>query len=207
MRSAGRFVLGYHGCLREIGEAVLQGGSFEASDEAFDWLGPGIYFWENDARRALEWAHDKVAALGAGEPMVLGAVIELGRCLDLTTREDLELLSLAYESFRDARATSALPMPENRDARTDPHRNSKLRFLDCAILRHLERNIADEADEVRRRGGTPTVLPIQTVRGLFIEGAAIYPGGGFYEKTHMQIAVVDPASLRGVFLPRPPPSL
>lgn len=172
MRGARSIVLGYHGCLKAWGDLLLAGADFRPSKEDFDWLGPGVYFWENDARRALEWAEEKVARRGSGEPMVVGAVIALGRCLDLTTREDLELLAAAYESFSDAQAKAGLPMPENRDLKGDPHSDRKLRFLDCAVVRHLERNILDEADEIRAKGGIPLVEPIQTVRGLFVEGGA-----------------------------------
>ena len=206
-RVGGSTVLGYHGCSGDTARKLLAGAAFEPSEKDFDWLGPGAYFWENDPRRALEWATDKARRGACDDPMVVGAVIALGRCLDLTTRDDLELLGLAHESLKEARELAGLEMPENADLRGDPHGDRKLRYLDCAVIRHLERNIADEAAEVRAKGGTPAIEPIQTVRGLFIEGGELYPGGGFYERTHSQIAVLDPAAILGAFLPRPYPRL
>ena len=51
------WLLGYHGCDREVGEAVLAGQTeLLVSENDWDWLGPGIYFWENSDRRALDWA-------------------------------------------------------------------------------------------------------------------------------------------------------
>ena len=49
------FVLGYHGCARQVGETVLAGDtSLIRSERDYDWLGPGTYFWESDAVRAWE---------------------------------------------------------------------------------------------------------------------------------------------------------
>ncbi len=38
-----------------------------------------------------------------------------------------------------------------------------------------------------------------TVRGVFVEGAPIYPTSGFREKTHIQICVSNPGVIKGVF--------
>ena len=46
------FVLGYHGCSVEFGERCLLGETLVGSDQEYDWLGPGIYFWESDPLRA-----------------------------------------------------------------------------------------------------------------------------------------------------------
>ncbi len=62
-----------------------------------------------------------------------------------------------------------------------------MRFLDCAIINHLM-TITDE--------------PFDTVRGLFVEGGPVYPGGEIYHKTHSEIAVRNPNCIKGVFLPR-----
>ena len=45
--------------------------------------------------------------------------------------------------------------------------------------------------------------PIDSVKGIFLEGAPPYPGSGFREKTHIQIAVCNLACIKGVF--RVPP--
>jgi hypothetical protein len=54
------FVLAYHGCDRRIGERLLAGkDELQKSENAYDWLGPGIYFWESNPQRALEFAAEK----------------------------------------------------------------------------------------------------------------------------------------------------
>ena len=82
------FVLGYHGCDREIGERLLQNEQFRPSENTYDWLGSGIYFWEANPDRALDWARERTERRKLlediqAEPFVVGAVLNLGFCLDL----------------------------------------------------------------------------------------------------------------------------
>src|SRR5271155_2352654 len=60
------FILGYHGCDRKVGERLLEGAAFKPSDNDYDWLGPGIYFWEANPRRALEFATETANRKGTG---------------------------------------------------------------------------------------------------------------------------------------------
>lgn len=99
LRQHTSFVLGYHGCDAEVGERIVMGEPMDASDQAYDWLGPGIYFWESDPKRAWEWADWKVSRGDFKEPFVVGAVIDLGNCLDLMMRESAIYLQYAYASL------------------------------------------------------------------------------------------------------------
>jgi hypothetical protein len=114
-RLASTFVLGYHGCDREVGEKLLAGTPFRPSDNEYDWLGPGIYFWEANPLRGLEFAAE--AALrepsGIKQPFVVGAIVELGFCLDLTTKTGIEMVRIAYDSLVTTSQTSGVPLPEN----------------------------------------------------------------------------------------------
>jgi hypothetical protein len=93
-------VLGYHGCDEAVGVRAIEGHeTLISSDRDYDWLGPGAYFWEGDPVRALEWAQAKARRDRKTKPFVIGAVIRLGNCLDLTLRQNLELLAVAYESL------------------------------------------------------------------------------------------------------------
>ncbi len=57
-RLATAFVLGYHGCEKAVADAIIGSDTqhLAPSRQDYDWLGSGIYFWEADPRRALEWA-------------------------------------------------------------------------------------------------------------------------------------------------------
>ena len=196
-RLATSFVLGYHGCDKDIGLRAVNGETaLIHSDQEFDWLGPGTYFWESDPRRALEWAQSKAARGACRQPYVIGAVIDLGNCLDFASREDLELVRAAHESFADLRRQSGLPMPHNKNLKSDPNEDLLLRYLDCAVIRHLHGMMKAQR-----------MKPFDTVRGMFTEGERLYDGSGFYRKSHVQIAVCTASSIKGLFIPRPYPRL
>lgn len=177
------FVLGYHGCREAVGENVLAGAAFEPSENSYDWLGPGVYFWESNPRRGIEFMREKAQRDGLPESdvFVVGAVIELGSCLDLTTSGSMALLKVAYRSFAQIMAAIGVPMPVNS-------RDAMRRNLDCAVIRQLHStlHIAGAAS-------------VQSVKGVFTEGGPIYPGSAIPAKTHIQIAVRDPSCIKGVF--------
>jgi hypothetical protein len=181
------FVLGYHGCSRDVGEAVLAGSiKLAKSERDYDWLGPGIYFWESDPRRAWEWADAAVKRGDYREPFVLGAAIDLGHCLDMMARESLELVAAAFHGLTElvTAAGDGRKLPENKGSDGD----KLMRFLDCAVIRYLHQVVED-----REEGA------FDSVRGLFTEGDALFPGSGFSIKTHVQIAVRSDKCIKGVF--------
>jgi len=76
---------------------------------------------------------------------------------------------------------TGLALPTNSD-------DQMRRNLDCAVIDWLHKIV-----------GTEGRAPIDTVRGVFVEGAAAYPGSGIREKTHIQIAVRNGACVKAVF--------
>lgn len=194
-------VLGYHGCEKETAERVLLGDAFKPSEKDFDWLGPGAYFWEGDAVRAHEWATNRKPPRDFKEPYVVGAVIELRNCLDLTRREGIAALSFSYLSFEAGQRKGKLAMPVNEDMKAGRQGDKLYRRLDCAVIRHLHQNIDDDQQAWVDGGRVEPSPPARfdTVRGMFPEGEQAYEGAGFQTHTHTQIAVRTPDCIVGVF--------
>jgi len=191
-------VLGYHGCDRAIAQrAVMDGASILHSNSDYDWLGPGAYFWEADPLRATEWAQDKRRRGRIKEPAVIGAVIDLGNCLDLMSRNGTEMVRAAYHSYVELQERSELPIATNESPTGTKGRDRVLRYLDCAVLRHVHDMVKPESRS------KPTLQPYDTVRGMFVEGPRAYRGSGFYLKSHVQIAVLNQSCIKGVFYHRP----
>lgn len=196
-RLATSFVLGYHGCERSVAERAVAGEiDLLHSERAYDWLGPGAYFWESDPQRAQEWADSKVARGDYKKAAVIGAVIDLRHCLDLANRENLDLVKLAFKAFKSEQKAAGFTLPQNRSVKGQPDQDRVLRFLDCAVIRHLHTAL-QRVPEVDR-----VVQPFDTVRGMFTEGRRLYPGCGYREKTHVQIAVRTAECIAGIFYPR-----
>lgn len=178
------FILGYHGCKKSVGEALLSGAPFKPSENDWDWLGPGAYFWESNPQRALDWS---LKIHGAAEGFAIGAVIDPGLCLDLTTESGLSAVREGYDTLVSALQLAGAPIPKNTPGNTsDPDR--VVRRLDCAVIRMVH--------EVVAATGRPR---IDTVKGVFTEGAPLYPGGEIRSLTHIQYAVCNPESIKGVF--------
>jgi hypothetical protein len=184
-------VLAYHGCALETAQRLLGGSYFQPSKRDYDWLGAGIYFWENDVLRAYQWATE--SRLNFDHPSVVGAVIELGNCLDLTTQSGITAVKVAYEKFIVTSESDGVPIPQNVDPAKEPGGDKILRRLDCAVMNYLYGILQTEQES------DPKSQPYASVRAMFPEGSELYPGAGFQDKTHIQICVREPEQILGVF--------
>lgn len=107
-------MLGYHGCDRAVAEKLLAGTPFNASDNDWDSLGHGVYFWETNPLRAWnELQKRKRGKSDVRDPYVVGAVIDLGFCLDLISSTGIRAVESAYLDFVDYCNTASVPVPEN----------------------------------------------------------------------------------------------
>jgi len=92
-------ILGFHGCDESLrDQVVLTKANLKASTNDYDWLGNGIYFWANSPARALEFASQPRLKSKIKKPSVIGAVIDLKRCLDLLEYRNLEIVQSTYNS-------------------------------------------------------------------------------------------------------------
>jgi hypothetical protein len=178
--------------LQSIVNNVLTGKtSLEKSNNKYDWLGHGIYFWDNSPSRALEYAeflrkHPERSKTKIKNPGVIGAVINLGYCLDLLDFENLQLLKSGFELLSTAAGND---IPKNKSVGTTE--DLLLRELDCAVIETLHQFRKEK--EFRE---------FDSVRGAFWEGKELYKNAGFREKDHLQICIRNPNCIKGYFLPR-----
>ncbi len=182
------FVLGYHGCEKSVAQnALLNRCPLSPSKNKFDWLGAGIYFWENDPFRALEFAKTVKQCI---EPCVIGAIIDLGYCLDLSTQDGLNQIKLVWENI-------VKPIYEKGEIKTNKagkkgeNGELMLRFLDCYVIEALHEFNKDN-----------NILPFDSVKAPFWEGNELYPTAGFFSKSHIQICVRNTDNIKGYFLPK-----
>ena len=186
-------ILGFHGCDESVVHAVLNGHSFlKTSSNNYDWLGHGIYFWENSPSRAYEFAayllkNPNRSKGHITKPAVIGAVIDLGKCLDLLDYQNLQLLKKAYQFVAASINSSAIPENKALGASGD----LLFKELDCTVIETVHAN-QEEAGQ----------SSFDSVRGVFFEGEELYPNAGFREKDHIQICVRNPNCIKGFFLPR-----
>lgn len=178
-------VLGFHGCNKETYDNVIQKKEhLHASLNAYDWLGNGIYFWENNYTRAFEWAYNRYK----DDAAVVGAVIDLGYCLNLTDSASSDILRDGYELLKIRCDLCDKPLPQNRPSKKT--KDVLLRDLDCAVIQQIH-------DYNQSMG----ISAFDSVRGIFTEGNPVYEGSEFLEKTHVQLCICNPNCIKGYFSP------
>ena len=192
-RKLPNLVLGFHGCNKEVyDKVILKQEALKKSENTYDWLGHGIYFWEQNFTRAQEWA---VNRYGTNNACVVGAVIDLGCCLNLTDSYATSLLAVGFELLKVRCEAAGIELPVNRPSTKST--DILLRDLDCAVVQQIH----DYAAEKKREG---KMMEFDSVRGIFVEGNPPYPGAEFREKTHVQICIRTPNCIKGYFNPLAP---
>lgn len=194
-RPTARIVYGFHGCDESTKNRLLKSnGDFIRSENKYDWLGSGVYFWESDPVRALEFAKSAVenkrqSKGNISSPAVIGAVLDLGNCFDLANRKNIELLIQANELY-----LKLVGGEDNAVKNRGKLPDMKGRLRDCVVI-NLLNAILDLSDEHQS---------FDTVRAMFTEGDPLYPTSAFYSYTHTQICVRNPNCIKAVFDPRKP---
>ncbi|HTI10835.1 MAG TPA: hypothetical protein VL832_19830 [Puia sp.] len=196
-------VLGFHGCDESVRDRLLtRPDEIVFSKEKYDWLGHGMYFWENNYERALRWAEDKKARGRLEKPSVIGAILFLDHCCDFLDSGYINLLKKYYDIMKVAYLASDQKIPENRDLPQDRYKDKVLRELDCAVIEFMHGkilyNIQNDLDNDRYS----IHKTFDSTRGVFTEGGPVFPGAGILEKSHIQICIRNPNCIKGFFLPR-----
>lgn len=187
-------ILGFHGGDKTIYEKIIRGKlpDLKQSNNPWDWLGQGIYFWQNNPQRAFEFAEEQAdkSKSSIKVPFVVGAVIDLGYCLDLMDSSNLKLVAESYKSLKELMEKAEQPLPINLSPKDYEYKNDLLiRRLDCAVIQALH----EEQDKIKK---------FDSVKGIFTEGKPLYENAGFREKDHVQICIRNPNFIKGYFLPR-----
>ena len=186
------FVYGFHGIDKEAAIRILnQEDNFRHSNNSYDWLGNGVYFWENNYQRAIQYAQEdsKRANSTIKTPFVLGTILDLGNCLDLLDQKYIDYLAIAFNVLKKYLARENKSLPKNTTFGKSDF-DFKKRELDCAVIRYAHKLAKEEG------------MYFDSVRAAFLEGEPLYPGSMFRKQNHIQIAVINPNCIKGIFLPR-----
>jgi hypothetical protein len=160
----------------------VDGEPFSASDEADEWFGKGIYFWEYAFKQAWWWARDYKRY---ARPAVVGALIQLGNCFDLLDPQNVILARLLHDEFKHRLAQQGVPIPANVRHR---------RNLDCGVFNYIYQT----SDKVAE--------PIESARGVYIPtptAKRAWPGSWISEEAHVQVCVRTAKAIRSVWHVRP----
>jgi hypothetical protein len=181
-------VYGYHGTSQTKAANILKHG-FLASDNDYDWLGTGIYFFQDAPIRAKQWATQQ----HPNDPAVLRASIHLNNCIDLFDIGWQPLLKNLYNPFVEQWRTTNKPLPRQNPDRfpTGEASPTKAHRLDCFFLNY-------SIELLSRQDFT-----IESVRAAFIEGERLFPDSAIFDLTHVQIAIGNPTLIKTIELIEP----
>jgi hypothetical protein len=198
--SLGSALIVYHGCDVTTRDDLVSGRlkHLSHSNNQYDWLGPGAYFFEGDVERALLFAQashrnpdKRYTAKPIATPAVVGAVLQVQSWLDMTTQAGIKEFSLAFQAFAAGLDATGTPVPKNRPA-SDTDTDVIYRALDNAVFTWLHK---------ARESQDPPLPAFQAVRAAFHQGDKVAPTSGFHASTHIQISLRDNDCVVGWFLP------
>jgi hypothetical protein len=184
---SGQVSRGYHGTSATHAAVVLRDG-FLPSDNDYDCLGDGVYFFEDGLAQAAAWA----TRAHPSDPAVVQADVRLEDCMDLKdTVGWVPLLAQVHDEVLRVSRERGLPLPRQTSS---THR--------------LDRVVIEVTVAILEREGTR----IRALRAVFAEGAPAFPGSFLSEGFHVQVAVRDTDLISNVDLvpaglvdPAPPP--
>ena len=167
-------IQGFHGTNVHAAGSILQR-NFTLSRNDYDWLGDGLYFFQDAPARAWEWASSRYGS----EAAVIGAVIRLTDCMDFLDIEWAKALTALYDAFLSQLKRGNHPLPAQTSG---AHR------LDRAVINYSVGVLAEQGVQVR------------VVRAAFIEGVPIFPQSALFDRAHVQVAVRDTMLIERVWL-------
>jgi hypothetical protein len=170
-------VYGYHGTSQTKALSILKHG-FLPSDNDYDWLGTGIYFFQDAPIRAKQWAMEQ----HPNEPAVICSLIQLENCIDLFDVKWFPLLKNVYNLFEQQYRLSDRPLPKQNPYRSKAHR------LDCAFFNYASQFVAHKGQIS------------SSTRAVFVEGNCIFPDSAIFDLAHVQISVKDPLVIKESYL-------
>ena len=187
-------VLGFHGCDEDVAKKILnKQDNLYLIHNSYDWLGLGIYFWENSPARAYEFALSLKNNLNKTKnpiitPAIIDAVIDLGNCLDLLEYGMLQVLKTGYDIIDLALKKTGKEMPQNKHGKdTD---ELLLRYLDCYVINMIH--------DMRRKNND---VPFDSVKGVFLKVMNCILVRALKKRIIYKFAFVIPIALKDTFFP------
>jgi hypothetical protein len=198
-------VFGFHGTTKDRAEKIIKDKTWIVGKNAYDWLGHGVYFFQDSPIRALLFA-EKRAEQNRQEgktgmeviPSVIRARISLENCIDFTDADWAPVLRIARKRLGRIAKSKKEPLPEQEPIKVrklprksnlirkgtykGPLRKSALHNLDCAVSNLLLNDINP-------------IFKVFSLRSAFLDGYPCYRTSWLFDLSHVQINVQQPSKV------------
>lgn len=196
-------IIGFHGCDHDVLiKLVNHANHIEISKKPYDWLGHGMYFWDNNLTRAREWAEKRASDGTIKKPAVLGAILQLGHCCDFLDSKFTNMISIYYPAMEEEYLKAGIKLPENIDSDNDQHKDKLIRKLDCSTIQFMHEAIEQQYKEDMAEKGYSEYPVFDSTRGVFSEGGPAFAGARIERKSHIQVCIRNMNCIKGFFIPR-----
>lgn len=176
-------VRGYHVTPRSNADSIHRLG-FKPSTNPYDWLGEGIYFFQDGPNFAYHWGTSDRRAGRHDDLALFAADIELHGFIDL--------LDFAWGQFlREASAT----LEESADPEYLKAKEKQKEYefgVDQRQGHWLDQYVIQAAASGMKEKG----IEVMGVRSAFWEGAPLYEKSHIMDRQHIQIAVRNVAAIK-----------
>lgn len=176
-----RTVVAFHGTRKVTADNLVAGVPFGRSENDDDWLGHGIYFWEYAPQQAWWWAQRRY---GASDAAVVGALVRLGRCIDLLDPSNAELLVAAHDELESALEKAGQKLKNNANTH---------KYRDCAVFNYLFAKL--EEANLFAESARAVFVPMSREGGL----PRLWDRSGVFRGAHIQLSVRDPSNILAVW--------
>jgi hypothetical protein len=167
-----RTVVAFHGTRRSTAEKLVAGVPFGQS---------GIYFWEYAPQQAWWWAERRY---GKDDSAVVGALVRLGRCIDLLDPSNAKLLAEAHAELEESLGKVGVPLKNNANTH---------KYRDCAVFNYLFARLEQSQ------------VVVESVRSVFVVMEArkglprLWNRSGVFRGAHIQLSVREPDNILAVW--------
>lgn len=162
-------VYGYHGTNKRSAQKIIARG-FDFSTNDYDWLGTGVYFFQDAHRRAAAWARERYP----DSPAVIRSELVLENCIDLLDISWSPIIKETYGMLVREYERANIPLPSQNPQRSKAHR------LDCAFFNYMVEKVLATQN-----------ITVGSIRAVFNEGDRIYPSSAIFDRSHIQIVIRD----------------
>jgi len=176
-----RTVVAFHGTRRTTAEKLVAGAPFGRSENDDDWLGHGIYFWEDAPQQAWWWAERKY---GKDDAAVVGALVRLGRCIDLLDPSNVQLLVQAHSDLEHVLQSAGQTLKNNANTH---------KYRDCAVFNYVFAKLEQAHIEVE--SARAVFVPLEAGKGL----PRLWDRSGVFRGAHIQLSVRTPSNVLAVW--------
>ena len=188
-----RTVIGYHGTRQSVAEKiVLLQEPIRSYDQAHDWMGSGVYYWEHAPKQAWRFAEIRRRQRPWDEPVaVVASMIRLGFCFDLLDPDNARDLKAFHDDYIMVRSLSGKPVPENK---------RRWKYLDKAVFDYAYAKI----DQANAEAGS--LAQVDTCRGIYVRPGTtgrLWKESWVQHGAFIQLLVRNPDCILGSWLVPP----